>query len=105
MTQHNFSPISAAGAPMFADGESIEFSGQGIAHLAADQNIMSKSGRILMTGDLAREYGFVDVDGGTHDMRSISNYLAARGHTWIAAVIPSFVRVPLFVMHYMSYKF
>jgi dehydrogenase/reductase SDR family protein 1 len=90
---------------MFEGGESIELSGQAVAHLAADANIMSKSGRILMTGDLAREYGFVDVDGETHDMRSVSKYLAGKGHTWIAAVIPGFIRVPLFVLHYMSYKF
>jgi NAD(P)-dependent dehydrogenase (short-subunit alcohol dehydrogenase family) len=36
--------------------------GRGIA-LAADSNVMEKSGRVLTAGDLAREYGFTDVDG------------------------------------------
>jgi dehydrogenase/reductase SDR family protein 1 len=90
---------------MFESGESVEFSGKAVAHLAADPNYMSKTGRILLTGDLAREYGFVDDDGDTHDMRSVSKILAGKGHTWMAAVIPGFIRVPLFVMHYMSYKF
>lgn len=32
-----------------------------IAHLAADANKINKTGRILRTSDLAREYGFVDL--------------------------------------------
>ena len=90
---------------MFESGESVVFSGQAVVHLAADPGIMSKSGKILMTGDLAREFGFVDADGDNHDMRSVSRALAGKGHTWLAAFIPGFVRVPLFVLHYFSYKF
>jgi hypothetical protein len=45
------------------------------------------------------------LDGDTHDIRSVSRHLAGKGHTWMAALIPGFVRVPLFVLHYMSYKF
>jgi len=97
--------FSASGAAMFESGESVEFSGKAIAHLASDPNYMSKTGRILLTGDLSREYGFMDEDGDNHDMRSVSRLLAGRGHTWIAAVIPGFVRVPLFVLHFLSNKF
>jgi NAD(P)-dependent dehydrogenase (short-subunit alcohol dehydrogenase family) len=43
--------------------ESAEFPGRAVAALAADDNVMSKSGRVLTTPDLAREYGFTDVDG------------------------------------------
>jgi hypothetical protein len=42
----------------FAAGESIEFAGKAIAHLAADPAIMAKTGKILQTVDLAHEYGF-----------------------------------------------
>jgi hypothetical protein len=31
--------------------------------LAADPNIMQKSGQILVTAQLAIEYGFTDIDG------------------------------------------
>ena len=34
-----------------------------IAHLAADPNYISKTGRILHVSDLAKDYGFVDLDG------------------------------------------
>ena len=90
---------------MFESGESVEFSGKAVAHLAADPGIMAKSGRILMTGDLAREFGFVDDDGDNHDMRSVSRFLAGNGHTWLAALVPGFIRVPLFVVHYLGNKF
>src|SRR5499426_325787 len=43
--------------------ESPEYVGRAVAALAADSNVMEKSGRILSVGDLAREYGFTDVDG------------------------------------------
>jgi hypothetical protein len=42
----------------FEMGESIEFAGKAIVHLAADPKIMEKSGKILQTVDLAHEYGF-----------------------------------------------
>ena len=43
--------------------ESPEYVGRAVAALAADPNVMEKSGRVLTAGDLAREYGFTDVDG------------------------------------------
>ena len=43
--------------------ETPEYVGRAVAALAADSNVMEKSGRILSVGDLAREYGFTDVDG------------------------------------------
>jgi hypothetical protein len=43
--------------------ESVEYIGRAVAALAADANVLEKSGRILTVGDLAREYGFTDVDG------------------------------------------
>ena len=43
--------------------ESAEFPGRAIAALAADSNVLSKSGGVFTTPELAREYGFSDVDG------------------------------------------
>jgi len=43
--------------------ESAEFPGRAIAALAADDRVLSKSGRVFTTPDLAREYGFTDIDG------------------------------------------
>ncbi len=46
-----------------AKAESAEFPGRGIAALASDPDVLAKSGRVLTTPELAREYGFTDVDG------------------------------------------
>ena len=48
---------------VFAKGESIEFSGMVCAHLAAEASVMERSGRIINTADVARQYGITDIDG------------------------------------------
>ena len=44
-----------------ATAESPEFPGRAIAALAADPNVIEKSGEVFTTPALAREYGFTDV--------------------------------------------
>jgi NAD(P)-dependent dehydrogenase (short-subunit alcohol dehydrogenase family) len=46
-----------------AQTESAEFPGRAVRALAADADVMIKSGQVLTTPALAREYGFTDVDG------------------------------------------
>jgi dehydrogenase/reductase SDR family protein 1 len=46
-----------------SNSESPEFSGRAIARLAADPNVMQKSGQVLVGAALAIEYGIKDVDG------------------------------------------
>lgn len=43
--------------------ESSQFVGRAIAALAFDKNILNKTGQILVAAELAREYGFTDIDG------------------------------------------
>ncbi len=46
--------------------ESVEYVGRAVAALAADPAMLDKSGRILVVADVAREYGFTDIDGRQH---------------------------------------
>jgi NAD(P)-dependent dehydrogenase (short-subunit alcohol dehydrogenase family) len=46
-----------------AQTESPEYIGRAIAAVAADPGVMRRSGQTLAAGDLAREYGFTDIDG------------------------------------------
>ncbi|CAD7704120.1 unnamed protein product [Ostreobium quekettii] len=55
--------VAAHDAADLADAETPEYLGRAVAHLAADAGVMAKSGRTLTVGELAREYGFTDVDG------------------------------------------
>jgi NAD(P)-dependent dehydrogenase (short-subunit alcohol dehydrogenase family) len=47
----------------FAQSETPAYIGKAVAALAADPNVATKSGKALMSGDLAEEYGFTDADG------------------------------------------
>lgn len=43
--------------------ESAQFVGRSVAALAADPDIMKRTGQILVVAELAKEYGFTDTDG------------------------------------------
>jgi len=53
--------------PHFAASETPRYIGRGIAHLAADPDKMSLTGTATTSWDLAKRYGFTDVDGTTPD--------------------------------------
>jgi NAD(P)-dependent dehydrogenase (short-subunit alcohol dehydrogenase family) len=47
----------------FDKSESVEYIGRAVAALAGDAKVFRKTGQIHFVADLAREYGFTDVDG------------------------------------------
>jgi NAD(P)-dependent dehydrogenase (short-subunit alcohol dehydrogenase family) len=49
--------------PALARTESPRYLGRAVAALASDPAVIERTGRVLRVGDLAREYGFTDVDG------------------------------------------
>ena len=49
--------------PALARTESPRYLGRAIAALAGDARVMQKSGGVHRVADLAREYGFTDIDG------------------------------------------
>ena len=89
----------------FTNAESVEFSGKAITKLAMDPKRLEKTGKILFVCDLAREYDFTDEDGDIHDIRSLGYQFSRTGHTWIASIIPGFLRVPSFLLHLAGNKF
>jgi NAD(P)-dependent dehydrogenase (short-subunit alcohol dehydrogenase family) len=50
-------------APALARTESPRYLGRAVAALAADPGVMRFSGDVLRVADLARDYGFTDIDG------------------------------------------
>lgn len=92
---------------VFANGETTEMSGKCIVNLATDKNLISLTGKVLMTCDLARRYGLQDVDG-----RSVLDYTSLKFFvtqvpylSWLSAVVPSFLRLPRFVLTLASSRF
>ena len=57
----------AAQDPHFAQSESPAYLGRAVAALAADPDILARSGRALATWDLSKDYGFTDADGSRPD--------------------------------------
>lgn len=49
--------------PALARTESPRYLGRAVAALAADASVMTKTGTVQRVADLAREYGFTDIDG------------------------------------------
>lgn len=91
---------------IFENGESPEFAGKCVVNLAKDRNVLKKSGRVLLSTDLADEYGFVDINGELPgNFRSMKKLLIVSGHTWIAMFFPSFIKVPLWMMALSGSKF
>ena len=57
----------AATDPDFAYSETPAYLGRAVAALAADPDVIAKTGRALATWGLYREYGFTDADGSQPD--------------------------------------
>jgi NAD(P)-dependent dehydrogenase (short-subunit alcohol dehydrogenase family) len=53
--------------PHFAISETPRFVGRAVAHLAGDTNVARWNGRSLSSGQLAKVYGFTDLDGSQPD--------------------------------------
>lgn len=51
----------------FSRAESLYFTGRAVAALATDDRLLERSGRALVSRELADEFGFSDVDGGLPD--------------------------------------
>lgn len=91
---------------MFAQGETVEFPGKAVAHLAHDSAIMKKTGRVLFTTDLASEYNFKEDDGSLpQDPWTVKSLLTMTKHTWLAAITPGFIPLPKTLIHMAGYKF
>ncbi|XP_069020508.1 dehydrogenase/reductase SDR family member 1 [Embiotoca jacksoni] len=84
----------------FVNGETTELSGKCIVDLAKDKNLMSLTGKVLLTCDLARRYGIKDVDGrSVVDYTSLKFLLSQVPYiSWLSVVVPSFLRLPRFVL-------
>ncbi|KAM4727689.1 dehydrogenase/reductase SDR family member 1 [Anableps anableps] len=92
---------------IFSSGETTELSGMCIVSLANDKNLMSLTGKVLMTCDLARRYGIKDIDGrDVTDFTSLKFFLSQVPYlSWLSVVVPSFLRLPRFVLTLANGRF
>ncbi|KAK1152935.1 dehydrogenase/reductase SDR family member 1 [Acipenser oxyrinchus oxyrinchus] len=71
------------------------------------KKLMSLSGKVLLTCDLSRRYNLRDLDGTRKVILHLSRFLVSRvpGLSWLSSFIPSFLRVPKFVLTLRASKF
>jgi NAD(P)-dependent dehydrogenase (short-subunit alcohol dehydrogenase family) len=67
VTEDNWRDGAAVNPHFAAISESPRFVGRAVAALAADPDVLRRSGGSFSSGGLAREYGFTDVDGSQPD--------------------------------------
>jgi NAD(P)-dependent dehydrogenase (short-subunit alcohol dehydrogenase family) len=67
VTEDNWREATRGNPHFAAISESPRFVGRAVAALAADSDVASKNGGSFSSGDLAKEYGFTDVDGSQPD--------------------------------------
>ncbi|XP_007947421.1 dehydrogenase/reductase SDR family member 1 [Orycteropus afer afer] len=91
----------------FSSAETTELSGKCIVALATDPDILSLSGKVLPSCDLARRYKLRDVDG-----RPVRDYLSMRSVlsqvpslSWLASCFPGFLRMPKWILTLYTSKF
>lgn len=60
---HSADERSWVDRPALSGTESTRYLGRAVVALATDPNVRRKSGTVQLVGELAREYGFTDVDG------------------------------------------
>ena len=88
-------------------GESPQYIGKCIVHLAQDRNVMKKSASVHISMDLGAEYGFVDIDGRKPKHLRQVNTVVSLSPRWkgLASWIPDFVKIPKWVIHMAGNKF
>lgn len=91
----------------FPSAETTEMSGKCVVALATDPKILSLSGKVLPSCDLARRYGLQDVDGRpVQDYLSLSSVLSYTSNMgWLAPYVPGFLRMPKWIMTLYTGKF
>ena len=96
-----------ASKDIFSQGETPDFTGKAVVHLANDADtLMKKTGRILLTIDLANEYHFTEDDGTLPtDYFTVKAVCLKLGRPWLAALFPEFVKMPKTLVYHAGFKF
>ncbi|XP_062061335.1 dehydrogenase/reductase SDR family member 1 [Lepus europaeus] len=105
--EHTEDPMFKELKSRFSSGETTEMSGKCVVALATDPNILSLSGKVLPSCDLARRYGLRDVDGRpVQDYLSVSSVLSHVPRLcWLASYLPGFLRMPKWIITLSTSKF
>ncbi|XP_077974315.1 dehydrogenase/reductase SDR family member 1-like [Styela clava] len=84
-------------------GESVEFVGKVVVFLLEDKMIMSKTGKTILTADVAREHALLDDGKRPVDFFCLKDLMNASGFHLTAMLIPEFIRLPRWMVEMILY--
>ncbi len=97
---------------MFDEGETVEFGGKIITHMANNPKIMSISCRVVSAADYAIKYGITDIDGkkvkSTRALNEMGKFILPKYLQSLSNSFPNSLTVPnafFTVMNSKYYKF
>lgn len=94
---------------VFEDGESTEFSGKVIVALAQDKNIMNLTGKVIIGAEYAQSHNIRDIDNrmilSYRQVKFLASKYLPDNFKFIANFIPTFVKIPQFVLDIVNSKF
>lgn len=94
---------------VFEDGESTEFSGKVIVALAQDKNIMNLTGKVIIGAEYAQSHNIHDIDNrmilSYRQVKFLASKYLPDNFKFIANFIPTFVKIPQFVLDIVNSKF
>ena len=115
LVTHNQAKRSDSSKPtgsdkIFANAESIEFAGKIIVQMAQDKNIKSYTSKVVIGADYAQKYNIKDIDNRQiESFRQLSyilrNQLLPEKLAFLANFVPSFIKVPGFLLAIATSKF
>lgn len=83
---------------MFDDGESVEYGGKLIAHMAQNPKIMKFSSKIVIGSDYGQKYGIRDVDNrvipSQREFKNMAPFILPKNLRFLAKYVPSSIKVP-----------
>ncbi|VDD94315.1 unnamed protein product [Enterobius vermicularis] len=83
--------------------ETPEFSGKAVIALATDPQRAKKTGKAILAADVGVDYKFKDIDGSEPgSLRAVKSWFSATGYQTLAYYTPSWLRVPTWVMTFLS---
>jgi hypothetical protein len=94
---------------MFEEGETVEFGGKIISHMAANSKIMNNSCRVVSAADYANKYGITDIDGkkmtSTRAFNVMGKYMLPKFLQGFSKSCPSSIIVPSSLLTVMTSKY
>ena len=93
----------------FSEGESIEYSGKIIVHMAQDPNIIKQTAKVVIGAEYGQRFGILDIDSRViyshRQVKALLSMVVPDNFRFLTNLVPGFVKIPQFVIDILTSKF